>query len=474
MPDNYNTGSNNRNGNRNRTNGNRSYGDRQYSRNEAGRSSVRSESGRRTSSNTVRSQQGRPQQGRSAQQGYQQNSGYSSQRSSQYSQRSARPQNSNYSNQSAVQNTKRTNGKRRKQGNKKTKVIIYAIEFIVLAILVGVLWFILKGTKVDYVSIDEDAIVIDNQVQEIAETGAMKGYRNVALFGVDSRQKELDKNTRTDTIIIASINEDTKEVKLVSVFRDTYLNMSNDTYNKANAAYAKGGPQQAINMLNMNLDLNITDFVTIGFDGLIDVIDAIGGIEIDVKEAEIDHLNNYQISMVGKESGKNAKGEANYTAEAGKDYTPVTSAGVQTLNGLQATAYCRIRYVGNDFERAQRQRTVLTKVAEKAQKMDISKLNKIADAVFGETATSLSLDEIVSLLSGVAEYKIGENEGFPFEDTRATGTIGKTGSCVVPVDLQTNVVELHKFLFNESDYTPSDTVKQCSEKIYNDTSKYVN
>ena len=363
---------------------------------------------------------------------------------------------------------------KKKGGKKKSKIILFVVEIMVLVLLLGALWFVTKGEKVNYVSINEDNIVIDEQVKAQTETGAMQGYWNIALFGVDSREGQLDKNTRTDTIMIASINQDTKEVKLVSVFRDTYLNLSTDQYNKANSAYAKGGPEQAINMLNMNLDMNITDFVTIGFSGLIDAIDAVGGVEIDVKESEIDHLNNYQISMVGKADGTNAAGETSFTATAGKDYTPVTSAGLQTLNGLQATAYCRIRYVGNDFERAQRQRTVLTAVAEKAKTMSPATLGKIAESVFGETATSLQLDQIVTLLGDVASYNIGENDGFPFEENRSTGNIGKKGSCVVPVDLTDNVIKLHSFLFDENDYTPSDTVKQCSEKIASDTGSYVN
>ena len=166
-----------------------------------------------------------------------------------------------------------------------------------------------------------------------------------------------------------------------------YFNFGYVSYNKCNAAYAKGGPEQAIIMLNMNLDMNITDYVTVGFDGLIEVIDALGGVDIDVTEAEISHLNNYQISMVGKTTdGKN------FTAEEGVDYTPVTHSGMQTLNGLQATAYCRIRYIGNDFQRAQRQRTVLAAVMEKAKKADIAKLNKVANGVMGKVATSLDLD----------------------------------------------------------------------------------
>lgn len=215
------------------------------------------------------------------------------------------------------------------------------------------------------------------EIKQQLETGesAMKGYRTIVLFGVDSREGELEKNTRTDTIIIASINLDSHEVRMASVYRDTWLNLSTDTYNKANAAYAKGGPKQAINMLNMNLDLNITDFVTAGFDGLIDLVDAVGGVEIDVKESEIGNLNDFQISIVGKPNGTlNAKGEPNYEADPGT-YTPVKHAGLQTLNGLQATAYCRIRYVGNgDFERTQRQQAVLKTSSKKshyAKSLDI-------------------------------------------------------------------------------------------------------
>ena len=247
-------------------------------------------------------------------------------------------------------------------------------------ILLVVFWGVMKARQIQIVTIDDQDVEINEQVKEATETGAMKGYRNIALFGVDSRDGELDKSTRTDTIIIASINQDTKEVKMISVLRDTYLNLSTDTYNKANSAYAKGGPKQAIAMLNMNLDMNITDFVTIGFDGLIDVIDAVGGIEIDVQENEIPHLNSYQISMVGKQDGTlNANGEPNYVATAGVDYTPVTTAGLQKLNGLQATAYCRIRYVGNDFARTQRQRTVIEKVAKKAMTLNPATLNNSKD-----------------------------------------------------------------------------------------------
>jgi len=369
-----------------------------------------------------------------------------------------------------------------KEKSKFGKIILFAVEAIVLLVMLGVLWTVLKTEKVGKVELKEEDIVINEEVKEklemvstttneegetVTAPSAMNGYRNIALFGVDSREKALTKNTRSDTIIIASINEETGEVKLVSVFRDTYLNLSNDTYNKCNAAYAKGGPTQAINMLNMNLDLNITDFVTIGFDGLIQVIDALGGVQVNVLESEIVHLNNYQISMVGKSSD----GET-FTATAGKDYTPVEKAGVQTLNGLQATAYCRIRYVGNDFQRAERQRAVIQAIADKA-KQNPTGLASIAESVFGKVYTSLDLSEIIELLGNIAKYEIVDEAGFPDADMRGGGNIGSKGSCVIPLTLSDNVVWLHKFLFGDEEYEPSSTVKKCSEQIIVDTAPYL-
>ena len=360
------------------------------------------------------------------------------------------------------------------QKKKRNKIILFVAEIFVLLILLVVFWGMDKVRKINIVDIKEEDIVINPEVVEETETGAMKGYRNIALFGVDSRDKQLDKATRTDVIKIVSINEDTGEVKLVSVYRDSFLNLSTDTYNKANLAYAKGGPKQALAMLNMNMDMNITDFVTIGFDGLIDVIDAVGGVEIDVKESEVVHLNSYQISMVGKQDGVNAKGEPNYVATAGVDYTPVTKSGLQTLNGLQATAYCRIRYVGNDFERTQRQNAVLKQVAKKAMTLNPSTLNKIAEAVFPKVSTSLELSGIIELLVGITKYSIGETAGFPFDGHFATGMIGKKGSCVVPTTLEDNVILLHQFFFgSEEGYEPSETVKNCSQKIQSETSAYI-
>lgn len=346
---------------------------------------------------------------------------------------------------------------------KRTKIFIFAAEIIVLLVALVVLWGVLQGENVGRVNIKEEDLIM-NMNETVKDNETLKGYRNIALFGVDTTtggtsQNELAKKTRSDTIMIASVNMDTGEVKLVSVYRDTYLNLSNDTYTKCNSAYAKGGAEMAINMLNMNLDLNITDFVTVGFAGLKDTIDALGGVYIDVDEAELEHINNYQYCM----------------AEDMKiPYTEVKEAGYQLLDGLQATAYCRIRYTaGNDFKRAERQREVLQAVAEKAKKADIGTLTTIATDVSKEVYTSLDLQEIIELLGGITNYSIVADEGFPREDLRATGSIGSSGSCVVPVSLSDNVKWLHEFLFNDTDYEVSSELQTYSDKINSDTASYL-
>ncbi len=345
----------------------------------------------------------------------------------------------------------------KKSTNKKTKrIILFSLEIIVLLLVVGVLYFSTKAEKVVKYEIKEEELVFN---EEVKENESLKGYRNVALFGVDSTVGDLTKKTRSDTIIVASINEDTHEVKLVSVYRDTYLNIGDDNYNKSNAAYSYGGPSQAIKMLNTNLDLNISDFVTVGFGGMVDTVDMLGGIMLDITDAEIEHLNNYQYCIA---------------QNLDKDYTPIKEAGYQLVDGLQATAYCRIRYtLGDDFKRAERQRDVIMAIAEKAKKASPSTINKIADKVFPQVATSFGLNEILTLLGGITEYSIVADAGFPADDQRATGDID-VGSSVLAMNLSSNVETLHEFLFNEADYQVSSNVQSYSDKIEGLIAPYMN
>lgn len=343
-------------------------------------------------------------------------------------------------------------------------------EIVVLLLAIGMMYVVITMTReVNHKNIDKEQIHVNEELMKtepvkaedakVEEKEEKKGCRNIALFGVDARDGELGKGTRSDTIMIASIDQDTQEIKLVSVFRDTYLNLDNDSYNKCNTAYARGGPEQAINMLNRNLDLAVTDYVTIGFSGLIDAVDALGGIEMEIMDSEISHLNNYQLCMA---------------EELKVDYLPVTQSGRQLLNGMQATAYCRIRYTkGDDFRRAERQRAVLSAMMEKARGASLRELTNMVNAVLPQVETSLDANEILSVLGSVAGYRVTASDGFPFEGARAGANVGSKGSCVIPMDLEENVIQLHQIFYPGEAYLPSGEVRRISEEIKEQTHEFM-
>lgn len=353
---------------------------------------------------------------------------------------------------------------KKKKKNSKKKFIIFLFEIIIILAMIAILYLVMntnsEGPKVTV--LDKEQLAIPEEIVQAKEEGTstMKGYMNIALFGVDAEtDKQLLKGSRSDSIMIASINLDTGDIKLCSVYRDTYLNIGNE-YRKCNAAYSYGGAEQAIKMLNANLDMDIENFVTVGYKGLSKVINGLGGVYIDVDSAELQHINNYQIGVA---------------KVLGTSYTPVTSTGYQLLDGLQATAYCRIRYTaGDDFKRTARQREVIKAIEEQAKKKDLATLQKVFNDSIGDIYTSIGTDEILTLISNIANYRIVDENGFPQEENRVVANIGAKGSSVVPTDLVVNVKWLHKFLFDDADYQVTDTVKEYSQKIKSETAPYVN
>lgn len=333
--------------------------------------------------------------------------------------------------------------KTKRNSKKKAKIWLGILIVFLLLILIVLGFAYNKLSKLNQADINEDNITINE-----FNNDDLKGYTNIAIFGVDSRQNELLNNTRSDTILIASINKKTKDVKLVSVYRDTYSDIEGVGYRKINAAYANGGPELAISTLNKHLDLDITDFVTVNFSAVTNVVDAIGGIEIDIESDEIDATNK-NIKDGNKLNGTNS--------------ALIKKAGKQTLDGTQALAYSRVRKTsGNDFRRTQRQRNVLYAILNKAQSSGLSALNTVLDEMLPQIYTNLSTGEILSLSKDIFSYNIVEDAGFPFEKKGAT--INKA-SVVVPVDLSANVSQLHELLFGTKDYVPSETVKEISATL---------
>lgn len=343
-------------------------------------------------------------------------------------------------------------GRRKKRGfatwslGKKIGAIVGGTiaTVLVVGIVAGAVFLSGKMDRLDTKTLDKSALGINNDVAR------KEGYLNVALFGVDTRDGNFEDGSRSDTIMIASLNQATGEVKLCSVYRDTLLQQSDGTYNKANAAYSFGGAEGAVAMLNKNLDMDISHYVTVDFNALVDVIDDLGGIELDLTDEEVYWTNGY----------------CNETSKVtGHKLEELTHSGKQTLNGVQATSYCRIRYTqGDDYKRTERQRTVLEQIAKKAQKADLKTINKIINDVFDEVSTNFTLAEMLSYAKDFMSYKIGETTGFPFDLT--TDTLGDIGSTVIPDGLADNVLQLHKFLYgSDVSYTPSSVVNTISDEI---------
>lgn len=340
------------------------------------------------------------------------------------------------------QNTQKRNVNRKKKRKKRMRFLL-VLEILFIIILIPTAFFIYQFTRIPTYKMKPDSITVNAIASDDIE-----GYRNIAIFGVDSRANDLEKNTRSDSIMVASIHKKTKDVKLVSIYRDTFVNIDGHGYTKINHAYSYGGPELAITTINKNFDLNITDFITVNFNALTNVIDALGGVTIDITEAEIDYVNKY-IKDVAKINGT----ECIYLKQTGE----------QLLNGTQATAYCRVRYTkGGDFTRAKRQRTVLQQITKQAKSASIPTLARIINDMLPQVYTSLTATEILGLSTGVFSYSITGETGFPFDNTPKT--IHKA-SVIVPTSLSSNVIKLHEFLFDTQDYIPSDVVARYSEEI---------
>lgn len=306
-----------------------------------------------------------------------------------------------------------------------------------------------------------DVSKVRNDNIDISQKQKMSGYWTVAVFGVDSRNGDVGKGANADVQIIANVNMGTGDITLTSVYRDTYLNLGKgDRYSKSNAAYAEGGPEQAVAMLNKNLDLDIENYVTFNWKAVADVIDLLGGVDIDVSKAAFYYMNAY-IHETCLKSGISAQNPAAMY---------IKKAGPQHLNGVQAVAYARLRYMDSDFERTKRQREVISQCLDLAKKTDLATLTKIIDTVLPQVAFNIDTADIIELAKGISRYNIRESVGFP-KDLKDQ-MMGKKGACVIPATLESNVVWLHGILFADENYTVSDAVKRYSQKISDDSGYY--
>lgn len=314
---------------------------------------------------------------------------------------------------------------------------------LLIAVLIGIVVFMLhsKLGKVQTKALDQSQLVTVNNDNN------MKDYTNYAFFGIDSQTGSMsDRGNRSDSIIVVSINNSTKEVKLLSIYRDTFLSI-NGKYSKINAAYSWGGPELAISTINRNLDLNIEKYATVNFKILANIVDAVGGIEVNVDKSIIKNLNSY-IKDMNRINGGNS--------------STIKSAGTYTLDGNQAVAYSRIRYTaGGDLARAGRQREVLEKIFEKGKKNPL-KMMSVMDEVLPQVKTNMSQDELFKMVLSVFKYNIKDQQGFPWNQKKMRYYGSYYG---FPTTLKENAIRAHEYLFGTKDYQVSDELSRINQKI---------
>ena len=290
---------------------------------------------------------------------------------------------------------------KKEKTNKKTKRNVLIIALIILVIILAIIFFAMYKIKhlVNYKAIDTSDLDANgnlyNEVSNLIGQDEFNQIINILLIGSDSRDLDSVYAGRSDTIIIASINPMQKSMKLISIPRDTYVNIPGHGMDKINAAFAYGGESLLLKTINNNFGLNLTQYMTIDFSGMINVINDIGGIQLTITKDEMDVLNEYL--------------PASY-AITGKPFVPMTQYGTVTLNGEQALAHSRDRYVGSDFTRASRQREVLNAVMDKVSKMSATKQISVIEEFLKEVITNVDVlsyatKYLPSLISNYSEYK---------------------------------------------------------------------
>ncbi len=347
-----------------------------------------------------------------------------------------------------IEKNARKEPKKKRTGLKVFGIIVLVLIIILVAIIGATYWYITdKLGKIQHVDIDISQLDISEEAEK-----NLSGFRNIALFGIDSRSiDDYGEGNRSDCIIIASINNSTKEVKLLSVYRDTYVQIEGHGLDKITHAYSYGEAPLAISTLNTNLDLNIKEFVTVNFDAVAEAINALGGVTIDVEPEEVQYINSY-IGETSKVTGIST--------------TKISGSGRQTLDGIQAVAYARIRYTsGGDYKRTERMRTVVEAMFNKLKTKSIGEINSFADKILPLIYTNIDSGDMIAMIPDLMQYKITESIGWPYE----TKGITLDRWYGVPVTLESNVSQLHKELFGEENYEPTSTVQEISNKIVNKT-----
>lgn len=342
---------------------------------------------------------------------------------------------------------------KKKRGRRIRRIIFLLILLLLIAAAAGVMFVMGLMGKVGTVDIDQSALGIDLRVEQ-----ALADYQNIALLGVDARDMSDYENCRTDAIIILSLDKVNKEIRQISVYRDTYLHVNDQYgYDKVTNVHSYAGTTATLHTLNENMDLNIKETVIVNWKAVADAIDGLGGIDVEIQESEINEMNKYI-----KDTQKNIGGSKE----------KIKKAGMQTLNGNQAVTYARIRKdsAKGDYRRNERMKIVVSAAVDKAKKTSPLKLNKIANQVLPEIKTNMDTNSMMKVMLSFIRNDMTESAGWPFNVGSWTNYNGAW--CGPPVTLKSNVSQLHEKFFGQPGYEPTQTVRDISAEISRRTGLY--
>ena len=343
-------------------------------------------------------------------------------------------------------NTEKPKKKKKNTGLIVAVVLVFLLVVGIIVLLIGTMNFL--NTQLDKITreeINRNELNINDGVRE-----DLAGYRNILLLGIDARDMNSDENTRSDAMIIVSIDKETREIRMVSIYRDTYLDLGDRVgLDKLTHAYFYGGAQQTVAAINKNMDLNIEEFIVVNWKAVADAVDALGGVEIDVQESELNELNKYINETARTTGGSKEK---------------VEKAGKQTLNGVQAVTYSRIRKdsVEGDRRRNERMKILIKAAFDKMKTMGVTELDDMTNLVLPQIKTNMTNVEMLELLLDFPAYNMGDNTSWPYDWMDFTYNGVWYGP---PVTLNSNVTQLHEEYFGQKDYEPTETVQNISYQI---------
>lgn len=269
---------------------------------------------------------------------------------------------------------------------------------------------------------------------EAAETVNEKEWWNILLLGGDSRS--IENFERTDTMIILSVNREAGELKMTSIMRDTWVELTSGKKGKINAANVYGGPELAVEVVNKCFGTDIEDYVLINMNGLVELLDMLGGVDLEISESERKYANDYAKHYIAK--------VADYEGQ-----TVLEQSGQVHLNGLLAVAFLRNRYSDSDYGRVMRQQEVLLAAAEQAQNMEVDALMQIADDIYDRIATNMTNEELKEIaMAGMVVEPVDVGQfRVPADGAFEDGTFG--GTWMIRPDLAKNQKLLHDFIYGE-------------------------